>query len=144
MFAILIASVALAGEPQSFESFPATVARGGVTYTGILVDEETIKELLTLRAEVKELRVTKDALTTRLDEKSTIYKDTLAQVREQQVEQLKAMDAFYSTRLQEASRRTFIEKNGVAVGVSIGVAVTVASVLTAGFVIGEASSAATP
>jgi hypothetical protein len=144
VLAILIASPALAAEPQKFDAFPTTVARDGKTYVGVLVDEETVKELVALRAEVKELRVKTDAMTTRLDEKSSIYEDTLAQLRVQQMEQLRSMDTFYLTRLQEASRRTFIEKNGVPVGLSLGVAVTVASILTAGFVIGETTSIAAP
>lgn len=132
MLALLI-SYALAAEPQKFDAFPATVSVDGKSYTGLMVDEATVKELIALRAEAAELRTTVDAMQERLDEKESICVDTVYMLRDE-----------CESQIQEASRRTFVEKHGVAVGMSLGVTATVASILTAGFVIGEASSIATP
>ena len=130
MMVLLMAASVWAQEPQQFDPMPVDHEASGEVYRGILVDEKTFKELMSLRVEVKSLSDEVVAFESWQDRQRDLFDQTVGSVRATCDEGMTSMRKHYDTELDRASKRKFFEKHGFPLGVAVGV--TASTVLAVG------------
>lgn len=123
---LLLLSLALAQEPQSFPAFPASIVKDGQEYAGLLIDEETAIELADLRVRVRALDREYVALSKSCEEKDQIFTVTIDALRKHHEESLRA-----------AQERTFRERHGLEAGIATGAVATLAVVVLTAYALGQ-------
>lgn len=116
----LLLATALAQEPQEFLPLPYDAKVGGMTYSGILVDEKTYAELGELRALRKEHEAKLEAFS---DWKTWEDAHRIQEVADLRASfdagQVKLVD-YYETQLKQEKQQGFLKQQGFTVGLVVG------------------------
>jgi hypothetical protein len=124
MIALLLTTLALAQEPQTFEPVPVDHEVGGEVLRGILVDEATFAELVRLRTETTTQAVEIESFEAWQVKHEELFDQTVLDLRSTCDDGMTSMRKHYDGELERASKRKFFEKHGFPLGTAVGITVT--------------------
>lgn len=130
---LMLASLAFAQEPQTFEPAPVDhVAEGGVVLKGILVDEATYAELGALRVQVKSQATEIGSFEEWKAAQSTVFDKALTTIKEEHTAGQERLTTHYEGALKKAKRKDGFQRHSFPIGMASGffAGVVVTTVLT--------------
>jgi hypothetical protein len=121
---LLLTALCFAQEPQTFDPLPVDHDESGTLLKGILVDEATYAELLTLRTMAKTQAVEIESFEDWQAREEAIFEYTVTTLKSTCHDGMVSMRTHYDGELDRTSKRNFGEKHGFPLGIAIGVTVT--------------------
>lgn len=122
----LLLSLALAQDPQEFRPVPGSEVVDGETLEGILIDEETYKELGKLRVDVKTQAVELEAFEDWKITQDRLFVDSLRETQQSCQEGMVELQQHYDRALEKTQKKDSLQRHAMPVGIAIGVVTSAA------------------
>ena len=135
---LLLASLALAQEPQVFDPIPYDAKIDGKTYAGILVDEATFTELGTLRVAVKSQDGELLAFEEWKARQDEIFTTSMGLMKTTCEEGQQSLVTHYEDSLKAERKKDWFQSHAFPVGVAAGLVGATAIYLGAVHLYGDA------